>query len=285
MTLWQRLNTIHQAILIATIIVLISIPILHPVGLPVTIAQTTREVYNGISKATANDVVYVEADWGRNTRPEGSGIVAAVRYMFDKNVKIAIATTSGVDGFNEIDNMLQLSGAKDKKVYGVDYIILGAMTSIETSYASFAANPIGFYGVDYVNKQALGNYQIMKSVKTIKDFRLLLCYCFGSETIVYQVRQYAITYGTELYQCIGLNNVPYVWPYYPQYVKGVIQGAQGSAEMEILTGKLAGAIAVQDSVSLAALGTLAIIVIGNIGDYGLRRQKKAVSKISEGMKQ
>jgi len=60
LTIWERLDKLDRRIYYWLIVIAITIPLISPLGLPITIKPSSRALYDGITSVEEGDVVLID---------------------------------------------------------------------------------------------------------------------------------------------------------------------------------------------------------------------------------
>jgi hypothetical protein len=275
---WQKLQRIDLRILYVLILLALLIPMFRPMGLPISISENTRKVFDAIEKVPNGGAILISHDTGPGNAPELNPMLAAVaRQAFRRNCRIVAMclfeeTVSPQFIMDYIGPVAQEMG----KEYGEDWVNLGykiqATQTIRLMVDDISA---GAAGKDWSGKPLTG-YPIMAKVKSIRnDIALMFVTTVGTPgygewmTYVAEPLNKPLTGGASLTMYSGIQ----------QYIrsgqlKGFLGGLRGAAEYELLVGAPAKGLAGMDAQSLGHIIVIAFIVLGNIG-YFVTRKKRA----------
>lgn len=276
---WQKLQWIDVRILYVIILVTLIIPMFKPLGLPVTVSENTKKVYDTIESLPDGSVIWISHDTGPGNAPELNPMITAVaRQAFRKNCKI-IATSF----FNEMvgpsltQQYIEVAAKEMGKVYGVDWINLGYKPNAFPAVVKMMIDDIkqGAAGVDW-SGQSLDQFPIMNEVRSIRhDVDLIFVTTVGTPgygewmTYVSEPLHIPLTGGASLTMYSGVQ----------QYIRsgqlqGFLGGLRGAAEYETLIGKPGKGLAGMDAQSMAHLTVIAFLVLGNLGYFLSRKSSQ-----------
>jgi len=249
--------------------VLIAIPLISPLGLPVTVTRYTVDMYDAIEALPRGSAVGASISWGSANWPEtGPQMTAILQHLFRKPVRIVLASWT-VEGPMLFERILSNIDKGEKK-YGDDYVLLPYIPGIETAFAAYAADIVAASGgVDYYGKR-LSELSAVKGVKTIDDLAYQI---FTTNTSIDgEMRQWS-RFKVKLGVALLGGSVPGAMPYVVSgRIVGMINGIRGAAEYELLLKKPGLGLKSTDAVSLTHVLALALIVAGNVVYFGRRRK-------------
>ncbi len=264
MDLKKMLTDRNQRRIMYFLLALLStIPLLIPIGLPMTINDWTREAYEYVESVPAGSTVIVDVTIEMLAWNEVKGAsVACMRQIFEKgDMKVlfvpvsADAPVAAIDLMNTID-MSEL-------VYGENWVLLPFLSGGETAYAGVASNIRNMATSDFYGNP-LDSLPMMDGLNSMDDFEVvvLLSSAGGIEEII---RQWAIPYDKKPVPMMAGMLLTLAQHYYAEdYFNGLVPSIRGGAEYEKLTGNLGSATSYLDSLSLTHIYVIALFVVGNI---------------------
>ncbi len=273
----EKRRPFGMAQIIYTLLVIsIVIPLLNPVGLPIGISSTTRDVYSYIENTLpAGKPVLMDLYYEMAARAELEPQAAAViKHLFEKNCKLVFVSTMT---YGPIVFELLKSTAADlfaDKTYGVDYVFLGYIAGNEPAVRSLATSIRGTVAVDNYGT-AISDLPMMTNIDKAEDFALVFIVSSGTDTFGWYVRQWYTPYAVPLLfgalSVIGPSIKPYVDA---KQAIGMLTGQRSAAEYETLVGRKGLGLASMDAQSFAHALILIFIIIGNIILFATRSKPK-----------
>lgn len=273
----EKRRPFGMAQIIYTLLVIsIAIPLLNPVGLPIGISSTTRDVYNYIENTLpAGKPVLIDLYYEMAARAELEPQAAAViKHLFEKNCKLVFVSTIT---YGPIVFELLKSTAADlfaDKTYGVDYVFLGYIAGNEPAVRSLATSIRGTVAVDNYGTP-ISALQMMANIDKAEDFALVFIVSSGTDTFGWYVRQWYTPYNIPL--LFGALSVigPSIKPYVDAgQAIGMLTGQRSAAEYETLVGRKGLGLASMDAQSFAHALILIFIIIGNVILFATRSKPK-----------
>ncbi len=241
--------------LIATIIV--------PVSMPITIKQSTRDLFESIDAVQPGDIVHINMHMSVSTWPECmDGLVAELKILTGNDVKLVFSGVS-VDvelSWNKINELLPL--LQEKYVYGEDVVFLGYFPPREEIVQQMAVDMSSVFPTDHF-KTPIGDLPLMNEANVATDYALVLA--TGEFELVW-VNQWWIPYHVP----VGVMGIAMkgsaIQPYYASGdVVGIAVGVRGAAELESLINEPSGATKTMGSISLSHILVVGLILVANIG--------------------
>lgn len=275
MSIWQKLLSIDRRIVYLILFVVVSFPLLSPVGLPLTITRETQSIYDYIEKLPPGSVVAVSFDYGPSSYAEQHPQAVAVmnHLMMKPGVKIVCLAfwEQGPVLCEELLNSIDTRGKK----YGEDFVDLGYVAGGETAMSAFAGDIHKTFPVDYRNNP-IASLPMMANVKTAKDISFLFTIAAGSPGIPEFARQVQGPFKTPFAGGLVAISVPITMPYVQSgQMLGLLAGLRGAAEYEkLLDMKGKGTIGM-DAVSFSHLVVMAFIIVANVAYFSGRKKEGA----------
>lgn len=156
------------------------IPIIYPLGLPVTTSEPVRKVFNYIEGLQAGDKIMVSFDYGPSTSPENDPMALAImRHCALKRVKMVILALYPLGGLTMAVNMVeQLQRDFPQLQYGIDYINLGYKDGGQAPMKKMGQNLHEVFPIDFT-KRPIAEFEIMQNVKTYHNIKLVVSLATG----------------------------------------------------------------------------------------------------------
>jgi hypothetical protein len=257
--------SVDKHVLWILLVLSICIPLIRPLGLPVTVTAMTQEFYDTIEKLPPGAKVWVEdAIQPQNMAELLPGIIAGMTHLMKKNLKIVIGTTSDPTAIGVYTEFIlpALQGRGVLTKYGVDWVRLPFIPGGETGLAAEAANirsttPVDFYGTP------LDRLPVMQGLNSVKDFDLVIMFGMSGTFFAY-IRQVQAPYKVK-FICDELTiDIPAIMSYYPAQVSAIMKGLGGAAEYEKLIGYPGSATKYTEGLSLSYVILLLAVIAANV---------------------
>ncbi len=257
----------------AILFLITAIPILNPIGLPISVGPTTRKFASVIEGLNRGDVVFVDINFSPGSWAEnGPQLVVIMKHLWMKGATVmffALAT----DGPQMYLRAINLAKPPPTLKYGEDWVFLGFLSGAETAMASLTRDTSSLVKSDYFGTP-LQNIPLMQKVRSADDAKLLIVVTSGDMSWMW-VRQWYERYKkTYLLAPISIQ-VPSGAPYLQAgQIASILQGSRGAAEYEILIHQPGEAATQTDALTLQLIYLMVLIVIGNILYYMSRQKRK-----------
>jgi len=268
----DRLQQIDVRYVYLLMFIVISVPVLRPMGIPLgTISEESRRLYNYIDALPARSIVVMINDNSPAAAAEcHPGMLAIYKHCVTKGLRVLFyASRTDAVPYTEMAMQEILGSTQNHPSYGKLVVNLGYIPQTEVGLAALAANAF------YTNVDAYGRtLRTMEFYADLPDttahsWRLAIYY--GASSVDWVVRQVTDVYP----ECKTAGSVAAVLstrliPYYPHSIIGFLNGLRGSAEYEVLVGRPGEAAAGMDAQSLGHLAIVITIIVGNIGYFASR---------------
>jgi len=258
------------------LIVVVSWPLLSPIGLPVPVTTSTKMAFDTVEKLPSGSLVAMSSILSGGNWPDlGPPEVAFVQHLFKKKLKIIFI--GGVDETPTITETTLLPRInKYGAQYGVDYVNLGYIAgSPDASEAAFATSLRKVISVDFVTTKPLDDLPIMKGVNTLVDFKLVIHIGMAEDPVRQYYTPFKIPLLVGVYGMMGPHYIPYLDT---GQLSGMIVGLRGAAEYEYLVGFVGEGLQGADALSMTHLLVAVFVVLGNVYYLYQTRDRKGKEK-------
>lgn len=274
MSFWQRMQQLDRRIIYTLIFISVIIPTMFPLKLPTAVTPETQSFFNAVDSLPAGSRILFPFDCWPSTRAETEPMaVAVLRHCFRKNIRVVGLSNVGMGGPSVLENVMNRIAVESGKVYGVDYVnlgykanyqavLLGMGSSIETI---FPADHRGTRLAELPLMSEVPNYDSLKYTVVISD----------NAMIDYWVSLVNARYSMPMVAGVTAVMAPKQLSYVQAgQLGGLLGGMKGAAEYETLVGAADKANRGMDSQSLIHLLIIGFIVLGNVGHFITRNQKR-----------
>ena len=263
---WYHLSTEAQdSIVYLLIIVICGVVVVYPLGLPLTINESTEHFYDTLNNIPDGSVILWNEGYMVSAFVSGSQ-VALYRQFFDlmreKDVNV-IFVSSCVDGplgGALIQKLLDAGVDKTDTVYGTDYVNLGWLPGFEAVLAAIAQDIQSVTQEDAYGT-SITELDLMKGLTT--DDLYLLGFSCGVSVDPW-MRQWG-PLGKPILMIGGENLIAQAMGYVEAgTVEAYLNGGRGNAEFEQLYGYFTLQTAIMDAKNLMSLFGIALMIISNL---------------------
>ena len=281
MNILRLLQTVDRRWLYAMLLFSVTIPFFLKIRLPVNVSPSTQTLYDKIESLPPGSFVLFGVDWAAGTRGEnGSQTEAMMRHLMKRKLRFALlafdpqATTLS----QKIALRLQTEYRREHPEYGVEE----GVTWVNWGYKVDQVNFIKAFAQDIqktvstdTHNVELSKLSVMQHVSSAKDITMIL------DVNPTPTFQNYIQFLQQPYKIpMGLAPTAVMAPEAYNYLDsgqlvGMLNGLQGAIEYEQLMGVVGKATVGSNSLSLAHLVIIFLILMGNIAMILERRQAKA----------
>lgn len=268
-----KLQNIDRRVIYVILVVVCLIPMMRPLGIPLSIAQSTQKAYDKVEALDpARDIVLVTLNYAPGSAPDiHEAAVAMVEHLAERGVKFWINSfvDTGPMFGEQILSALEAKGYK----YGTDFVNLPFLAGTETAVRNFGADPRGSYTVD-TRGNPIDSLPVMQLVDEVTDFTFFACFESGGG---YMDIMRQVTDPNKIPFMVGMVTVsiPNIMPFYNSgQLFAFIAGLRGAAEYEMLLGTPGTAAAKMDAQSLGHIVIIVFIVLGNVAHFAEKRRKQ-----------
>jgi len=263
---WYHLSTDAQdSIVYLLIIILCGVVVIYPLGLPLTINESTEHFYDTLNNIPEGSVILWNEGYMVSSFVSGSQIALYRKYfdlMREKDVNV-IFVSSCVDGplgGALIQKMLDAGVDKTDTVYGTDYVNLGWLPGFEAVLAAIAQDIQSVTQEDAYGT-SITELDLMKGLTT--DDLYLLGFSCGVSVDPW-MRQWG-PLGKPILMIGGENLIAQAMGYVEAgTVEAYLNGGRGNAEFEQLYGYFTLQTAIMDAKNLMSLFGIALMIISNL---------------------
>lgn len=272
MSFLSKLQNIDRRVIYVIVLLALAIPMINPLGIPLSVSPLTEDVYNLVESLQPGDTVLLSLDYSPGGSPDvHPQAVAVAEHLYRKGVKMVMV--SFWDAGPMYGEQILKTYEEQGLVYGTDVVNLGYISGGEPAIRQFGFDVPGTVKVDFRGQNTAG-MPIMEGIKDARDFDLVIDFVSGNPGINEWVRQVQGPLGIKLAAGAVTVNVPQTMPFVQSgQVLGLLQGLRGAAEYEILIGAPGSAAAGMDAQSLGHLVIISFIIIGNVAFLLDKKQK------------
>lgn len=259
----EKLKNLDQRIIYLVLLIAISLPMFRPLGLPVSVIEQTRRVYDFIEELEPGSVVVMSMDYSPGAAPEiHPQAVAITKHLFRREMKVMYM------GISQYASQFAREAAASAKElydaeYGVDYVDLGFKPGEEATITAMGRDVHNTFPEDTFGTP-VSDLPMMADIKDANDFDLVIAFDSGGSRHFY-VGQINSLYETPIACALNSVNVTNTMPYYASgQVLGILNGVRGAAEYEQMVGSLGEGTTNLDAISFGHIVIIFFIIIGNI---------------------
>lgn len=158
MNLLDRLLNVDRRWIFLFVVIAVTVPILVPLGLPVTTTGSTRAAFDYIESLEPGDVVWLSFDYGPSSAPENDPMAEAfLRHCFMKDIRVVVCALYPLGGLGLANaSVARVAREFPDKVYGTDYVNLGYKDGAEAVMRRLGENIADAFPTDVDGKPITG---------------------------------------------------------------------------------------------------------------------------------
>ncbi|MCX8168693.1 MAG: hypothetical protein N3E39_00495 [Candidatus Methanomethylicia archaeon] len=279
--IWVKLGEVDKRVLYWVLFITLIIPYIRPLGLPISIAETSYALYNFIEKLGPKDVVVMGIHYGVAAWAEClPGFVAVTKHLVKRGVKIIFWSVGYADCDLTMDavkaRVPQLKGPGEPTgpgdyKYGVDWVYMGYIAGAEPTIAQLADDIRQVLRADKYGTP-IDAIPLFRNVNSARDISLVVDSTTGDYGDYY-VRQWRIRHGTPVAE-IGIAMIysSFVRYYQAGLAIGALKGIRGAAEYEKLIGEFGEGTLQMDAISASHLLVIIAVIMANLS-YAMTRRR------------
>ncbi len=289
MSFFQTLTKIDRRIIYLILTVFVILPFFLKFRIPQNIMPQTKRLFDfieGLNMAD-NKAVLLSIDYTPQTMPECHPMaISILTHCFKKKIPVLgvsfepQAPGLAVEAFNTVVNNLNAlaKSNNDSIIYGRDYIYLGWKSGRIAALIEMGEKISNVFPKDYYNNytDSLPLMERIKNYRNISIAIILAAADYPQEWLMYAQARYGLNLGAGLTAVMAPKYYPFLQT---GQLSGMMSGMKGAAEYENLllkygyadeTGKAETGM---NSQTLIHLLIIILIIIGNIGYFGMRKNR------------
>jgi hypothetical protein len=267
------LANIDRRIIFVFICLSIIIPLLLPMGLPVSTTTHVENVFNFVENLPEGSTVLLSFDYDPATAPEVHPMaIAMLRQCFAKHFKVIIIALWPQGASMAIDALSVVSPEYDV-TYGEDYINLGYKTGGAILIKLMGSSIREAFPADIEGRDISG-FPIMNEVYNYDDISFVMSFSAGDPGIPAWVQIAQAQYHVPVAGGCTAVSAPQFFAYLQsKQLLGLLSGLKGAAEYETLMEKPDRATIRMDAQSVAHVVIIVFILFANLSFFILRKEE------------
>jgi hypothetical protein len=276
---FQYLLKIDRRIIYVVMGLLVTLPLVKPLGLGVTSGPRAARLFQAVDSIPAGKTLLISVDFDPASMPELYPMLTAVmRHAFAKDLKVLLCGL-WVTGAGLANKAATEIPPEYGKKYGEDVVYLGYKPGVDAVILGMGENIKNVYPNDYSGRP-LDSLPMMRDVQRLRDIPLIVALSAGTpgygDWLLYAQSRYGMKVGAGLTAVSAADAYPYLQS---GQLTGLLAGMKGAAEYEVLVQKnnyskaYMPAVAAMDSQSLAHVVIMILVIIGNIAYFATRERK------------
>ncbi|HID94493.1 MAG TPA: hypothetical protein EYP53_00355 [Candidatus Latescibacteria bacterium] len=263
MSIFERLTRIDRRIIFCTVALAVIIPLLRPIGFPVSVSPSVKKLYDAIEALPPGSRVLMSFDYDPSTMPEVYPMNFSIaKHCFKRGLKV-YGMALWATGVSLGQDALEKAAKQYDKAYGVDYINLGFKAGGIVVISAMAENVVETFPEDYAGR-SVGQFPVMKGVRNFDDFDLIVDFSAGDPGVIQWIMIAYGRYGKKVGAGCTAVSAPAFYPYLNAgQLVGLLGGMKGAAEYEKLMDYMGTATAGMDAQSVVHALIVFYVLFGN----------------------
>lgn len=250
--------------------ILVLLPMLKPIGMPISVSELTKEYYEQLQTLEEGDIVLdswsTEYSGYMELKP---GMIATHKYYIKNGIKIFVCL-GHPEGLSLVDALFdkELKSYMEAYdyTYGEDYIILGFALPNQAATLAMATDFQGSVKVDWKGDSIKGTF--LDRIETGADIDMISDFTTGAGNPGL-INHVVLTFGTPMIQNqIGVSLPGSFMNLDAGLITGLLASTRGGSELELLIQEPGPGLIAMDAFTLGHYLLIIFIVIGNIGFFG-----------------
>lgn len=267
--LW--LGNVDRRILYLLMGIVLLVPLVRPMGLPISVSEYTKTVYNEIEKLSSGDRVILDFNYTPGSIAElQSQADSITRHLLRKGVKVIVICFSPEGSMIGEETVRRIYGGAGK-VYGEDYCHLGYLAGGETALGAFIRDPLKACPLDFYGTPS-NTLAICQGLQSGKDVEALIYFTTGyTAEWIRQAGPLGIPIIAGVITVLGPAQEAF---FQSGQLKGLLVGMRGGAEYELIMDEPGPAVAAMDAQSLGHLLFILFVIFGNAAYFIQKKSGK-----------
>lgn len=274
--MWEKLANVDRRWIYGLMIAVIAAALIHPLGLAITPSAATKAAYDAIDALPNGSIVWLGMEFSAGGVPElMPALQSIIRQGFAKDFKFVCGGMWNMAGDMCEQGFSIVAKEFPNKQYGVDWVNIGYKPGNEVLLQKLLANVNdAAQGIDFKQNQ-LSSLPLMSQFQTLKDAKMCIIFCTGTPGENEYIKHVTGPNNIPLIESAISVSVPGIMPLVQSgQVKALIAGMKGAAEYEVLVKKPGSATAGMDAQSFSHGLIILFMILGNIGYYVTKNNKK-----------
>jgi hypothetical protein len=279
MNIFERLGRLDRRWVFLMLALVVVITLIFPFKTPIRVNPEVRSIYSFVESVQPGEYIHMAIDYDPNALAELHPMAYAImEHVLSRGIKVVMTSLSqngpGMAEAMMLDVIDSVKTHYGKEItYGDDIVFLGYKPYFAIVILGMGQNYRLPYPTDYYNTP-IDDIPMMKGVQNYDQVEGVICIS-GSDIIDYWISNANGRYNVQL--AIGVTGVMAA-DYYPYLrsgqIFGLMGGMLGAAEYETLADNPGPAREAMRVQVWAHMVIILFIVLGNVGYFLSRRQRK-----------
>ena len=270
---WEIMDNIDRRVIFLVLLICVLLPLLLKVGAEIPPTAPVISAHEAVNTLEAGDYLMVSIDFDATSAPELMPMLRSVlSQAFSRDVKVVMLGHIAIGlplGHMALEEVAREHGAE----YGVDYVDLGYRPGYIAVMIAMGREIEDIFSSDYQGTP-IREIPMMRDIHSYEDFELLFGFEHGA-VIDYWVRYAQARFDQRMVFGTTAVMAPDAYPYLQSgQIEGLVGGLKGAAEYETLIGQPGLGTRGMPAQEWAHVLVIIFIVLGNLGYYFGRRQRR-----------
>jgi hypothetical protein len=232
---WDRLTRIDRRIIYLLIALGTILPILLPIGFPVSTTAPVVRVFEKIESLGPKDVVLVSFDYGPTTAPENAPMAQAIlRHCFSRRIPVVVIALFPLGGVTMAGEVLdEITPEYPELREGVDYAFLGYKDGAQAAMKQMGVDFAAVFPTDHAGR-SVAELPLMARIHDYAQISLIVTL---STNII--AEWWANLVNAQFHTPVAVGATAVSAPKYYAYLDagqmlGMLGGVKGASEYERL---------------------------------------------------
>ena len=231
-TFYQLIRDIDRRVIFLFMALAITIPLLISPEFPEFPTQMVIDTFKVVDELPQGSMIMMPFDYDPASEPEIQPMATALlRHCFENNLRVYIVALWPIGQNMAEDTLTKLLSEYPNKIYGKDYVNLGYKSGNQGVINVILTDIQKLFPTD-VNNTSLDQIPMMKGVKNLKDFDLIINFSAGFPGLKEWVQFGADPAGIKIIGGSTAVQAPLLYPYIPHQLNGLLGGLKAAAEYE-----------------------------------------------------
>jgi hypothetical protein len=274
MNFWDKISFIDRRWIYLLMALSVLIPTIFVVKFPIEITPEARQLYDAIDNLPDSSVVMLTFDYYASALAETEPMsYAGLRHMFRKDMKVLTISNIPLGGPSIAERITREIAEEFGKEYGVDYVNLGYKANYVAVMHGLASSIESIFPSDW-SGTPLRDLPMMQDVTNYNDIKFIYVVA-DNATVEYWISIVNAQYGVPAGSGVTAVVAPKMYSFVESgQMTGLLGGMKGAAEYERLVEHQGSATRGMDAQSIAHFLIIGLVILGNIGFFISRREKK-----------
>lgn len=274
MSFWDKMQHMDRRWIYLMVGIAVIVPFIVPAKFPVSVTPEVQTFFDAVEALPDSSAVMLVFDYYPSTMAETTPMaVVGAHHLFRKDCRIITLSNIPLGGPSLAEAVTREVAAEYGKVYGVDYVNLGYKYGYVSVLKGMGLSIESIFPTDN-SGTPLSELPIMDSVKNYEDIAFVFEVA-DNATADYWISIVNAGYGVPM----GVGATAVMAPKFYAFVGagqivGLLGGMKGAAEYEILLERPDAAFRGMDVQSLVHLLIIGLVILGNVGYFVSRQQKR-----------